>query len=277
MTKYEKNIMKRMFFVCSIFCIIEIAPQWIIADCTTISADTRTYGMHTITSLPIVGVDFEKGVVCSLEIQGCTGDFAWRWMGDGHFYSAFQLDSKFKSLGKINLDSVETGTLDSTEETNNVGAMFQLRQDSLDNYVGNVWVVLLGKGDRGHANWLKYKVLDFDVLDSVTHRATMTFLWVCNIGGAANLTSPVPLDTFTDLTIFDRYDGVGVSGERTREESLRKCKTREAYIRIKMASQVFNKLDRRMARSAKMVVTDHISLSIWDLNGKFLSKVLEGM
>jgi hypothetical protein len=164
-------------------------------------------------------------------------------------------------MGKMNLDSIKSAPPDS-QMKEDFGIeisyrIFLIAIDSMQKCIGNCYIFKTGLDSRrGYQMYAKFKILGFNVVDSINHYVKMRFLWVCNRSGYPNLASS-GLDTFhldppTLNRLGNKLLGIGNHFEAKQ------------YI-FKSSGNRFNLPQEYMGKVNRF--------SVWDLQGKRLAEI----
>ena len=169
--------------------------------------DVRS-GVNTLCFKPVNqwGFDLVKAVPCSVgNYNVCVDDLAF--LSSTTKVCLSNVISYSKCMGTINMDSIKKVAIDSLPDEQYI---FKTLPEYMDTVIGKVYVVKTGINDYRRYNlndfdwpyFLKLKVLSYEITDSTNGRldAILKIAWVCNIGGANNLVTPFPVDTFNKPT-----------------------------------------------------------------------------
>jgi len=163
-------------------------------------------GVDTVSTRPYEGYfDFVLQRPCTSEADYNSSEF------QEHFQFAWDIPSTyalallwvnfpcFKDFGKINLDSIKEAPPDSELVDDNGGGLyrvFDVTPDSLNSLIGTAYIIKTRDDPRyDYPYYVKLKILNFNVIDSINHEVEMVFLWACQMQGIKDLET-TGLDTF---------------------------------------------------------------------------------
>jgi hypothetical protein len=182
-------------------------------------------GIDTLHIPDEKGFDFVQQQACStMSNDGCILHFDFQWYAIADAYVLFVRYGHGTSPGHMNLDSVRFAPSDSILSLGEMGRAGEIPPDSLEDYIGTVYVIKTGEDPRrGYPFYAKLKILDFNVIDAENHEVEMVFLWAYNRSGPIDLRT-TNLDTY-DLTT-DTYKPVARSRKHALPAAARNARVR---------------------------------------------------
>ncbi len=149
--------------------------------------------------------DFVLGRPCTSEVDYNSSEFndhivfTWDISPPVYVLAITPSYGLFKDFGKINLDSIKEAPPDSElVDRNGAGIyrVFNVTPDSLNSLIGTAYIIKTREDPRDDCPfYVKLKILNFNVIDSINHEVEMAFLWAYQATGGKDLET-TGLDTF---------------------------------------------------------------------------------
>jgi len=209
--------------------------------------------------------DFVQGRTCTSEVDFESNDFQEHL----HFQPdipEYELvitppNGLFKDFGKINLDSIKEAPPDSELVDDNGGGVyrvFEVTPDSLNSLIGTAYIIKTREDPRDDCPfYVKLKILNFNVIDSINHEVEMAFLWAYQATGGKDLET-TGLDTFNIPTAI--------------VSDIKKSALQSNKRRIKTVFKVYGN---------RINIPEHLVgkvrfAEVYDLRGRMLGRVVVG-
>ena len=157
-------------------------------------------GLDTLDYFYEYGFDFLAERACTTRsyspTEGCYQHLQVNFQSADRTYNLRTEGGYGMSLGKLNFDSVSEAPSDSLLHEQHYGRFGIIPEDSVEEYLGTVWVFKTGEDPRREYPFrAKVKLLDLQISPMDPDSFDFIFLWAANVSGWGDLTT-ADMDTF---------------------------------------------------------------------------------